>query len=85
MEDQIKLLPVLDRVRIHYWLYPKTRREVDVSNVCSVQDKFLSDAIVEHGRLTDDNYKFLPGVAFDFAEIDPENPRVEAHITPLTI
>lgn len=84
MEDQIKLLPALDRVRIHYWLYPGSKREMDVSNVCSVQDKFLCDAIVEHNKMVDDNYKFLPGVAFDFGEVDPNNPRVEAHITPLT-
>lgn len=83
MEDQIALLPVFDRIHLTYTVYPKTRRLCDISNVCSVHDKFFCDAIVDLGKLSDDNYKFLPEITYRFGEVDKNNPRVEILITPI--
>lgn len=83
MTDQIEKLPTLDRILIRYYMYPGSARRIDNANVCSIHDKFLSDAIVEAGKLEDDNYLFIPGTSYEFGSIDKDNPRVEAVITPL--
>jgi len=83
VEDQIKLLPKYDKVLIRYFLYPGSRRLTDVANVCCIHDKFLCDAIVEYGKLEDDNYLFLPATSSEFGSVDKSNPRVEAVISPL--
>lgn len=83
MTDQIEKLPTLDRILIRYYMYPGSARRIDTANVCSIHDKFLSDAIVEAGKLEDDNYLFIPGTSYEFGSIDKDNPRVEAVITPL--
>jgi len=78
--DQIILLPSLNIIELEYKLFTGTKRLCDVSNICSVIDKFFSDALVECGKLEDDNYLFLPKVSYEFGSIDKSNPRVEAHI-----
>ena len=83
MADQIAPLPVFDRIHLTYVLYPKTRRLCDISNVCSVHSKFFEDALVEMGKLSDDNYKFLPEVVYRFGSVDKDNPRVDIRITPI--
>jgi len=83
MEPQIEKLPVFDRIHITYTVYPKTRRLCDVSNVCSIHDKFFCDALVELGKLSDDNYKYLPEVVYRFGSVDKDNPRVDILITPI--
>lgn len=80
VKDQIKLLPVFERIRLTYVLYPKTRRLTDISNVCSVHDKFFCDALSELGRLKDDNYLYLPEVNYRMGEVDKLNPRVDIYI-----
>lgn len=80
IQDQIDKLPLLGRIRIKYILYPKTKKECDVANICSIADKFFCDALTESGVIVDDNYKYLDNVGFSFGAIDKNNPRVEAHI-----
>jgi Holliday junction resolvase RusA-like endonuclease len=80
MSSQIGSLPRLGIIEIHYKLFPKTKRLCDVNNICSAVDKFFSDALVELGKLQDDNYLFLPRVISEFGEVDPTNPRVEITI-----
>lgn len=65
-----------DNIKITYTLYIGTLREVDISNVCSIVDKFFCDAMVTRGVIVDDNYKFLKEVVYKFGELDRENPRV---------
>ena len=83
MAKQIKPLPVYEKVGLIYTCFPKTRMKFDVANVCSIQDKFFSDALVEFGKLPDDNMKHLPQVGFQFGSVDKTNPRVEVEIIPL--
>lgn len=80
IQSQIDTLPLLGRIEITYVLYPKTRRLCDVANICSIADKFFSDALTESGIIEDDNYMFLGKVEYLFGDIDKHNPRVEAHI-----
>ena len=80
MEDQISLLPSMDKVIIDYILYPKTRRRTDLGNVLSVHQKFLEDAIVLGNRLPDDDYKHILETRFRFGYVDKNNPRVEVII-----
>ena len=76
----IKPLPFYEKIRLTYTLFPKTHRKADVANVCSVVDKFFSDSLVEFGKLSDDNYDYLPEVSFRFGSVDKSNPRVEVFI-----
>lgn len=84
MEEQILKLPVYERVGLMFTLFPGTKMLTDVANVCAVHDKFFSDALVEFGKLPDDNYLYLPETGYRFGEIDKENPRVEISIHPLS-
>lgn len=80
MTIEINSLPSLSKIEIHYKLFPRTKRLCDVNNVCSAVDKFFSDALVELGKLQDDNYLFLPRVVSEFGGVDKDNPRVEITI-----
>lgn len=78
--QDVLALPAMERVKLVYTVFPKTATLFDVGNVCSVVDKFFSDALVELGRLPDDNYRYLAQVTYRFGEIDRINPRVEVQI-----
>src|SRR5690606_12492316 len=81
--DKIKHLPKMEGCSLEYVLYPANRQRCDVSNVCSVIDKFFTDALVTCNRLEDDNYKLVPKVKYTFGAIDPQNPRCDVIIQPL--
>lgn len=84
ISDQIKSLPVFDKVRLVYTVYPATRRLCDISNVLCIHDKFFCDALVEFDKLPDDNYNYLANVQYRMGEVDKENPRVEIEIKALS-
>jgi len=78
--DQIKELPTLTAVRLTYTLYPKTHRRTDLTNVLCIHDKFFADALVEAGKLEDDDYKHIVKTTYLFGKVDKVSPRVEIHI-----
>ena len=80
VQDQIAQLPRYKSVSLIYTLFPKTHRLCDVANICTIVDKFFCDALVNQGKLEDDNYIFVPHVEYRFGEIDKENPRVTVTI-----
>ncbi len=80
----IKHLPELQQVSLSYELYIGTNRETDVANVCSIVDKFFSDALVELGHLPDDNFKHVLGTQYLWGGVDKGKPRVEVTINPIT-
>ena len=84
MKDQIELLPAMDKIAITYTLYPKTHKLVDISNVCSIVDKYFSDALVELGKIPDDNYKHVLGIMYRFGSVDKLNPRVEILVSDVS-
>src|SRR5690606_11199449 len=81
--DKIKHLPEMEGCSLEYVLYPANRQRYDVSNVCSVIDKFFTDTLVICNRLEDDNYKLVPKVKYTFGAVDPQNPRCDVIIRPL--
>ena len=68
---------------LHYVIFPSSKRECDISNVCSIADKFFSDTLVSSGKITDDNFKVIPNISFSYGQVDPLNPRIEVTITPI--
>ena len=75
--NQINSLPIYEMVGIIYEVHMKTKRAYDVSNVCSIHSKFFLDALVELGKLKDDNYNFLPIEVYTRGTPDKDNPRVD--------
>lgn len=76
VSPKLKDLPSFNSLSLTYILYPKTKRLCDVSNVCSIVDKFFCDVLVNQNKLPDDNYQYLKHIEYKFGEVDKENPRV---------
>ena len=82
MANQIQLLPVMDYpITIHYEIFAKTRRKLDIDNVVSVHKKYFQDALVEMGRIEDDDFDWIVGSSESYGGVDKDNPRVEITIT----
>lgn len=80
MKEQIEALPLFNKISLTYTVFLGSKREVDISNICSIVDKYFCDALVELGKLPGDNYKFIQEVSYKFGGIDKDNPRVEINI-----
>lgn len=81
MKPQIEALPTLvPPIMVKFVVYPKTKQLFDVPNVESIHSKYFLDALVECGKLEDDNYMFVPETRAAFGAIDKENPRVVIYI-----
>ena len=81
--EQLSVLEPLKKVKIHYKLFPKTRRRTDIGNVISIHKKFFEDALSESGLIPDDDYEHFVANSEDFGGVDKINPRVEIYITDL--
>ena len=75
-------IPQLNKVEIIYELFLKSKRELDISNVLSIVDKYFCDSIVELGVIPDDNYKIIPKVTYKFGGIG-DKEFVKVIIKPL--
>ena len=78
IKDQLTNLPQYSEISLTYTLYPQ--RLCDVMNVCTVVDKFFSDALVNYHVIDDDNINVIKNVSCKFGCIDKENPRVTVEI-----
>ena len=83
ISEQILKGPKYNRIACIYTVYPKNKRSFDLGNVCCIHQKFFEDALVELGKLPDDNYNNIPLVVYQFGAVDPSNPRVEIDIIDL--
>ncbi|QEP29862.1 hypothetical protein HYP99_gp064 [Sinorhizobium phage ort11] len=83
IEGLVNTLPSMKKVELSFMLFMGSQRSADLSNICSVVDKFFCDALVELGKLPDDNYDVIGSVDYKFGGIDKNNPRVDVHINPL--
>lgn len=83
MERQIKKLPYMDKIACIYTAYNGTKRSFDLGNVCAVHEKFFEDAMVELGKLPDDNINHIPLVIYMYGGLDKDKPRVEIDILEL--
>ena len=72
--------PEFKTISLRLKFFPKDKRRYDLDNVCSVHTKFFLDALVEAGRLPDDDYRYVNHITYEFGEIDKNNPRMEIYI-----
>lgn len=84
MASQIRRAEGFEKIKIHYTLYPKTKRRTDIANVVSVHAKFFCDALVEYGVLVDDNFEYLVASSESFGRVDKNNPRVEIIVSEIS-
>ena len=83
MNDQISGLPKFTKISFTMHVYAPNKRLLDLGNVGSITEKFCLDALVELGKLEDDNYLFVPETHTYFKGIDKDNPRVDIIIKEL--
>lgn len=57
--------------KLVYTYYHRNNAKVDVSNPCSVIDKFTCDAITENGLWPDDNHEYVKEVSYIWGGVDP--------------
>jgi len=74
-----KEIKLLSPVTTHYKVYYKNKRS-DASNIIAVVDKFLMDALQEHGTIEEDNVQHYIKGSWEVVEQDRDNPRVEVEI-----
>lgn len=80
MKEFILHSPKFKTCRITYTVFKGDRRKFDIANVCSVVDKFFCDAMVELGKLPDDNANVIDQVVYKYGGIDKGYPRVEIQV-----
>lgn len=69
-------------VELEYTYFAKTRRKIDVSNPCSIIDKFTCDALTKAKFWEDDDIRTIKKVSYIWGGVDKENPRCELVIIP---
>lgn len=86
IQDQILQLPDLTalwgQIHLTYVMFPPNKAQRDLLNNVSIVGKYFEDALVELGKLQDDNNKIIPEYSCKMATIDKINPRMEVFIRP---
>ena len=76
-----RIAPKIDykivRCKLTYEYYHGSARKVDVSNPCTVIDKFSCDGLTHIGYWDDDDSKTIHEVKYVFKGIDRDNPRCD--------
>jgi hypothetical protein len=67
-----------------YTVYPGNNRAFDLGNVLPIIQKFTDDALIELGVITDDNFKVVRQVNYNFGQVDKGQPRAELLIESLS-
>ena len=75
VSDQINELNNFKKIKPVYRYYLKTK--ADIGNVHSIVEKYFLDALVEFGKINDDDCHQVIGADYEFVEIDRINPRCE--------
>ena len=78
-------IPPLVQIRMSFILYTRTATLCDVSNVCSIVDKFFSDCLTAEQIIPDDNRNHVLMVAYGFGGIDRVDPRVDVIIEDMAV
>jgi len=88
-ENLVPRLKDFDRftepVSLTYTYYARSNRRLDISNPCSIIDKFTCDALVKAEILEDDSFKQIKEVVYKFGGVEKDNPRCELVISRITI
>ena len=64
-------------IEVRITLYAPDKRERDLGNFCAMAQKFVDDAVVEYGLLTDDSVKYIKRVVYEWGGLDRCDPRFE--------
>lgn len=83
IKESIASLPELNKISLTYTVYGRSARRFDTMNVISITSKFFEDALVEAGKIKDDNYDYIPEHHSYFGGIRKTNPRVDVIIKEL--
>ena len=78
--DDVLDLPIMDKVKLHFVMHYESKRLFDIDNFLSVVSKYACDALVELGRIEDDNFLHVIQVTGTVGTIDKDNPHVELRI-----
>ena len=65
-------------------LYKGSNRRIDRSNILSIHEKYLCDALVEMRFIKDDNDKYITETIYRTGGVDKKNPRVDLVITVIS-
>lgn len=77
--------PIKPPIKMTFELWIPNATEVDLSNVCSVVDKFATDCVVKAGIIPDDNYKYLKQATYIYRGIDRKRPRCEITVEHMAV
>lgn len=80
VEPLLKHVDKLKNISLVFTLYKGSKRLSDRANVLSIHEKYICDALVELGYLSDDNDDFIDSQHYFSGGIDKINPRVEMAI-----
>ena len=75
---QVRALDVYTKLKPTYRYY--LARKADMGNVHSIVEKYFLDAIVEFGKIGDDDCYQVIGADYEFVEVDKENARCEIEL-----
>jgi len=77
--QQLRGLPIYGKnLKLKYVIY--LHRKGDIMNVGSIVDKFFCDALIDYGKIKDDNCEYITEVTVKYGGIDKERPRAEVTI-----
>lgn len=83
VSDLLGSVLCMEACGLFYVVFPPSKRECDISNICCIADKFFSDTLVSCGKIVDDNFNIVKNINFSYGHVDPLNPRIEVTIIPI--
>ena len=83
IRHKIPLEANFGRVRLVYTYYHGSKRRVDISNPCSIIDKYFCDVATSVGLWKDDNSDVVQEVVYKWGGVDKDDPRCEVEIIEL--
>lgn len=66
VSKSVLALPKIEQADLTYLIFPHRNTKLDVSNVCSIADKFFSDLLTLHKVIPDDNYDHISNVHYSY-------------------
>lgn len=82
--SDVKRLPKFTPpIKITITFFAPNAKRRDLSNVCSIVDKFFCDELVKLKKLPDDDVTSIPKCVYLYGGIDRQNPRCEVEIEEL--
>lgn len=81
--EKIKSNTMKSPIAVKITLWNGSERRMDLSNICSIVDKFTMDYLVKIKVIEDDDCKNITNVNYIYGGIDRDNPRCDIEIKEL--